>query len=100
MPRLVQVFFRPAPEKVGIAYGWEYVVSLHPAVSVVGPYLQEFGEIFVPGIQVDGHRPLPDPELIYGYGSVVDQLQPANHSSCHAFESPYAAPCRSHFPEV
>ena len=100
VPRLVEVLLSHPPEEVRIAYGGEYVVRLHAVVAVVCAQLEEFGQVFVPHVEIHRHRSLAHSELVYGYGGVVDEPHPPYHSACHAFETSYVAACGTHLSEV
>ena len=91
MPWLVQVLLRHLPEQVRVADGRKYVVGLHAVVAVVGPKLQKFRQVLVPGVQVNGHRALAHAQLVHGHRRVVHQLHPADHAPRRALKAADAA---------
>ena len=87
IPVLIQILFYFFPKKIGIADRREDVVRLHPVVSIVGTQLKEFGKIFVPGVEVDGHCSLSHAQLINRYRGVVYHTDPADDTAAGTLEA-------------
>ena len=100
VPALVDVFFHHFPEKVGVAHGGEHVVRFEAVVAVVGANLQKFGQILVPGVEVDGDRALPHAQLVHGDSGVVDDFYPADNAACGAFKAANGAAGGADFAKI
>ena len=100
MPGRIEVLFRQAPEQVGIADRGKDIVRLHAVVTVVGPQLQELGQVAMPCVEVDRHGALPHAELVDGDGGVVDDADPPNDAAGDPLESAYASACGADVSQV
>src|SRR3712207_6068083 len=97
VPRAVGVLFELLPKEIGDANSGENIMRLHAIISVIRAYLKKFGHITVPYIEVESHRSLPHPELIYCNGSIIGQFDPFEYTAGHSFESPDVASHSTHF---
>ena len=100
VPRLVEVFLGHFPKEVGITDGGEDVVCLHAVVAVVGAKLKKLGQVFVPHVEVDGYGSLAHAELVDCNGGVVDELHPADNTSCYTLEATDVATGSTYFAKV
>ena len=99
-PRRVEILLRELPEEVRIADGREDVVRLHAVVAVVRAQLQEFRQILVPGIEVNGAGPLAHAKLVDSHGRVVDEADPADDAARRALEATDGRARRADLAEV
>ena len=75
-------------------------MRLHAVVAVVGAQLQEFGQVAVPGIEVDRDGALAHAELVDRDGGIVDDADPPDHAARDAGEASDRTAGRADLAEV
>ena len=100
MPVLIQILLCHAPEEVRIADCREHIMGLHAVVSVIGPKIQKFRQIPVPGIQIHCHGALAHTQLVHCHRRIVDDTDPAHHAARSSLEAPDRSALCPDLPEV
>ena len=75
-------------------------MRFHTVVAVVGAQLQKFGQILVPGVEINRDRTLTHSELVDRDSGVVDEPNPAYYAACRALKSAYGRARRAHLAEI